>query len=330
MTKKVLVTTYVLIRELENNDPSGPLWPAVRMLRQAGVEPVLCGKGEHGYDAGILRDIAPGCGAAIIGSEKWGADKMDLCPDLKCLSRFGVGYDAVDLAAAKERRIMVTNARVPESARSVAECALALLLNCARRFMPSHLSLRNGEWSPRSGRQLYGKTVGLIGFGAIGRAFAGLLSGFGTRILAVDPFPDKTAAADLDVALTDLDTLLAESDVVSLHAPNTPENRHMVDADFIAKMKEGVIFINTARGAMVDEAALTEGLRRGKPTAAGLDVFEKEPTPSDNPLLVLENVVAFPHMAAETDESALAVANCTVRQAIAALNGQLPEYLLNA
>ena len=327
MSKKILITTGPLVRDMLANGSN--LKPALDAMRADGIEFVTFDKGEHDYTLDDLKKVAPGIQAAIIGSEPWTEEKFKICKDIKCLSRFGVGYDAVDLAKAKEYGIFVTNTRIPELSYSVAECALTLALMVGRTFMPSAYELKNGVWTQRPGRQLHGKTVGIVGFGAIGQAFAGLLQSFGVTILASDPFMNKDAAAKYKAEVVDMDTLLAKSDIVSLSAPNTPENRHMFNAAAFAKMKNGSIFINTARGAMVDEKALYDALTNGKLLGAGVDVWEKEPTPSDNPLLKLQNVMPLPHMAAETVESAAAVAMCTANQMIDTLAGRTPINVLN-
>lgn len=327
MTKKVLVTSYMLVRELDN--PDSFLGPAVNALRAEGMEFVHFGKGEHEYGMEELAAVFPGPTAAIIGAERWDEEKFRIASGLKCLIRFGVGYDAVDIAGAKKYGIMATNARTPELSYSVAECALTLTLAGLRQFIPACVDLKRGEWNARPGRQLRGKTVGIVGFGAIGRCLAELLLPFRVRVAVCDPYLDRAAAAALNAEAMEMDGLLSASDIVNLCAPNTPENRRMFNAATFGKMKRGAFFVNTARGALVDEAALYRALASGHLAGAGLDVWEREPTPPDNPLLSLDNVIPFPHMAAETAESALAVAMCCARQAIAACSGREPEYLLN-
>lgn len=326
MSKKLLVTTGPLVREIAK--PAG-LKKAIDAMRADGMEIITFDKSEHDYTLEDLEGVISGVKAAIIGSEPWGEEKFRIAPDLKAVCRFGVGFDAVDLEKAKQYGVMATNARVPELSYSVAECALTLTLTLIRRMAPSFADLHRGEWNQRQGRQLRGKTVGIVGFGAIGQVFAEVLQGFRVRILACDPSMNREAAKKWGVEAVAMDQLLAESDIVSLSAPNTKENRHMFNAALFAKMKVGALFINTARGAMVDEAALYAALTSGKLAGAGLDVWEKEPTPAGNPLLELENVVPLPHMAAETAECALAVAMCVVGQVRDVMAGRTPINLLN-
>jgi len=224
------------------------------------------------------------------------AATMAAAPKLRLVQKIGVGVNTIDIEAAKARGIAVCNLPGTNS-RAVAEMALLLMLACLRRLPQFDAGLRAGRWAAEPEVQdrlgeLGGRTVGLVGFGAVPAILAPVLAALGCRVI-------YTARARKDVPYEhcDLDTLLRESDVVSLHVPQTPETAGMIGAAALARMKPGAVLVNTARGGLVDEAALHDALVRGQLGAAGLDVFAQEPTPAGNPLLALDTVVAAPHVA---------------------------------
>ncbi len=242
-------------------------------------------------------------------------------PRLRLIQKIGVGVNTIDLEAARERGIAVCNLPGTNS-RAVAELALALMLAALRRLPAYDRATRHGEgWALDPSVQddlgeLGGRTVGLVGYGAVPRLLAPLLAALGARVLYTARAPHPDAQAEW----RDLPALLAESDVVSLHVPQTPETESMIDADAIARMKPGAVLVNTARGALVDEEALVAALESGHLRAAALDVFREEPVPVASPLLRLENVVLTPHVAWLTPETfdrsfALAAENCRRLQA---------------
>jgi len=192
--------------------------------------------------------------------------------------------------------------------------------------MPAAAATRAGEWPRTSGLSLAGKTVGLVGLGAIGREVARRLAGFNCRVLAYDVVPDTAFAREHGVTIVTLEQLLAQSDFVSLHAPLLPSTRNMVDAAFLAAMKPGACLINTARGELVDEAALLDALQSGHLAGATLDAFAQEPPGSDNPLLALPQVIATPHMGAHTDGSTTAMGALALADCLAVLEGRPPRY----
>ncbi len=224
------------------------------------------------------------------------AAMMAAAPRLKLVQKIGVGVNTIDLEAARAGGIAVCN--LPgTNARAVAEMALLLMLACLRRLPQFDAGLRAGRWATAPEVQdrlgeLGGRTVGLVGFGAVPAILAPVLAALGCRVI-------YTARTKRDVPFEhcDLDTLLRESDVVSLHVPQTDATAGMIGAAALARMKPGAVLVNTARGGLVDEAALHAALARGHLGAAGLDVFAQEPTPAGNPLLSLENVVVAPHVA---------------------------------
>jgi len=220
------------------------------------------------------------------------------CPSLRLLSLWGTGTDNVDLASAYRHGVTVTNTP-GVSAFSVAEHALALMLAVAHRIARVNAEVRDGQWPRGQSAQMYGRTLGIIGLGAVGRQFARLGAGIGMRVVAWTLHPDPS----LGFQLVPLDDLLSSSDVVSLHLRLSDQTRGFIGKRQFEKMKTSAIFINTARGAIVDQAALFETLAANRLAGAGLDVFEVEPLPDKDPLTRLENVVLTPHSAGVTPEA---------------------------
>jgi len=240
----------------------------------------------------------PGSVAVIAGSEPYTDRVLAGLPELRIISRNGVGYDRVDVAAATRRGVALTI--TPEANReAVAEHAFALMLAVARRIVPSAVDTRAGLWRRRQVfTPLRGSTLGIVGLGRIGRSLATRARAFGMRVVAFDQFPCQQTAGALGVELVSLDTLLAESDFISLHAPMCNETRELINRDTLARMKRGSVLINTARGGLVNETDLLAALRSGHLGGAALDVLLVEPPPADHPLLSLDNVIVTPHLAA--------------------------------
>lgn len=238
---------------------------------------------------------------------------------LKVIGRAGIGVDNVDVDAATKRGIIVMNTPQANSV-ATAEHTMAMILAVSRKLPTAHASLLAGEWRRADfvGWQLYRKTLGIIGFGRIGRLVAGRALGFGMEVIAYDPFVSEEIARELGVTLVDLDDLLENADYITLHTLLTSETEGLVNADNISKMKDGVVLINSARGSLVDEQALEAALISGKVKAAALDVYGKEP-PLKNRLIGLANVVHTPHLAASTVEAQRDVASQIVHQVIDAL-----------
>ena len=263
---------------------------------------------------------------------------MESCANLKVVSRFGVGVDSIDIDAATELGVMVCN--VPGSnTTEVADHAMALMLSLTRRTYDAIRTTREGAWADKPGaigeyagtiRRLAGHTVGIVGFGNIGRAFATRVRGFGvSRILAYDPYVNQLAADLYGVTLVDFETLVAEADCISVHCSATDESRYLFDADTFRRMKPTALLVNTARGPIVDGEALADALEAGEIEAAALDVTEVEPLPSDNRLLHIPNCYITPHIAAV---SAVFRAETAVMQAqniIRILTGEKPHGLAN-
>lgn len=279
-----------------------------------------------------LEELAT-CDAALDPGAAWTAARMDRAPRLKVISRIGVGYDNIDVRAATERGIMVCY--TPHGPTlSTAEHAVALIFAAAKTVAFADRDMRAGRWHSQfitlKGMELRDRVLGLVGFGRIGGHVAQIMQAVGMHVAAYDPMLTPERAAQMGIRRMDsLDDLLAESDVVSLHAPSTPETRHLMNAARLQVMKQGSILINTARGALVDERALADALRSGHLAAAGLDVFEREPIETDNPLLKLENVVLTDHIGSHTWTGHHRLYEMAVHHLLQALHGERPDCMLN-
>jgi D-3-phosphoglycerate dehydrogenase / 2-oxoglutarate reductase len=254
-----------------------------------------------------------------------GRATLDLASRLRGIVTPGVGVEKVDVEAATERGIVVANS--PGNSVTVAESALLLMLALAKQ-MPMWIDAARAGSEPTSamrGMELHGKTLGLVALGRIGRVTAGLGRAFGMRVLAYDPYVETSDLAEL----VSLDDLLRQSDFVSLHPVLTPETFHLINAPRLALMKPTAYLINTSRGGVIDELALIEALRQGRPAGAGLDVFETEPPAVDNPLLSMDNVIGTPHGLSHADESLRRCAAMTEENVLAIVEGRMPPYLVN-
>lgn len=255
-------------------------------------------------------------------------DVLAASPGLKVVSNVAVGYNNIDVAAARRRGVVVTN--TPDVlTETTADFAWALLMAAARRIVEADHYARSGQWTTWKwdllwGADIHGKTLGVVGFGRIGRAVARRAGGFGMRVLYCDTIrADAAAEQQLNATPTDLDTLLRESDFVSLHALLSPETRHLINERTLRLMKKTAILVNAARGPVVDEAALAKALAEGWIAGAGLDVFEEEPTIHPG-LLPLRNVTLAPHIASASHETRVGMARLAVRNCLAVLEGKPP------
>jgi D-3-phosphoglycerate dehydrogenase / 2-oxoglutarate reductase len=239
----------------------------------------------------------------------------------------------VDVPAATEAGVIVCNT-VNYGTHEVANHAFAMLMALNRKLLPLDHAIRSGirrpapEIMPHTGR-VAGQTLGLVGFGAIGRAMARRASGFEMRVLAFDPYFDPAKNEDVNVELVDLPQLLTESDYVSVHAPLTPATRGLIGASELALMKPSSYLILTSRGGVVDEAAMTDALREGRIAGAGIDVWEKEPPDPNNPLLAMDNVVATMHMAWYSEVSDVVRRKIHAETAADVLDGVMPHSIVN-
>jgi D-3-phosphoglycerate dehydrogenase / 2-oxoglutarate reductase len=269
--------------------------------------------------------LLPGVDGYIAGVDVIDRAALRNADRLKVISRYGVGLDSVDLRAAAEQGIVVT-CTPGANAVSVAELAVGLLLSLARQIPEGAFALREGSYPRLGGVSLEGRTVGIIGLGAIGKEVTKRLRGFDCRLLAYDPAPSRSFADTNDVELVPLDDLLSQSDFVSLHLPLLPETQGLVNRAFLSKMKMGAFLINTARGEIVEESALLEALQSGHLRGAALDVFAVEPPSRDNPLLALKQVVATPHLGSQTDSATNRMGWMALRDCLAVLRGEEPEH----
>jgi D-3-phosphoglycerate dehydrogenase len=249
----------------------------------------------------------------------------------RAVVRYGVGVDNVDLEAASECGIVVAHV-VDFCTEEVANHALLLLLACAKRLLPLDRDVRQGRWARGPVPELppiFGQTLGIVGLGNIGRALADKAQALGLHVVAYDPYADPRMAEECNVRLCSLKDLLQQSDYVSVNAPLTAETHHLIGAEELALMKPTAVLINTARGGLVDEAALVEALGSGRIAAAGLDVFEEEPLPSDSRLCGLDNVVLTPHSAGLSEASMRKVRVEVGRAAADVLAGRWPKQVAN-
>jgi D-3-phosphoglycerate dehydrogenase len=269
--------------------------------------------------------LLPGVDGYIAGLDAIDREALQAADRLKVIARYGVGVDNVDLPAVREKGIVLTNTPGANSV-SVAELALALILSLARQIPEAAEAVHQGKWPRLTGVSLEGKTIGLLGLGAIGKQLARRLAGFDCRILAHDPFADAEFARDHQIGLAGLDEVVSESDFVSLHLPLLAETRGMVNQEFLSKMKKGSFLINTSRGEVIDEAALLQALQSGHLRGAGLDAFIKEPPDPENPLLGLPQVIATPHLGAQTDGATSNMGWFALRDCLAVLRGDDPVY----
>lgn len=269
--------------------------------------------------------------AILVRWLKIGPDLIHRFRRCRIIVRYGVGTDNVDAAAATEARIMVGHSPC-YCIEEVSTHAIALLLACVRQVTAAHQKLARGGWDANPPAKLYrmaGRTLGLVGFGNIGQSVARKLQGWGMRIMATDPFVEPVKAERLDVKLVSMDALCAESDFVSLHAPLLPETRHLVGRAQLEGMKPGVMVVNTARGPLLDNAALLAALNHGPVAAAGLDVFEAEPLPLDSPLRQHPRVVLSDHAAWYSEESQAELQTTVAEEVVRVCTGGLPQSLAN-
>ncbi len=254
---------------------------------------------------------------------------IEALPDLAFVSKYGIGVDSIDMAAATELGVLVTNTPISENVEAVAEYTIAAMLALRKQFLfYTAARLRERTWrTPDVWCEfLWRRTVGLVGYGRIGRAVARRLSGWELRTLVYDPYVE---VPDRGVEQVAFDELLRESDIVSLHAIATSENHHMIDAHALALMKPGAIVVNSARGALVDLDALYDALRSGQLAGVALDAYESEPPPVEHPIFALPNVIATPHASAWISETFERISQTGSENLWAALCGKVPRHAVN-
>ena len=272
--------------------------------------------------AGILFIMKPGCTRSL----------MKACPNLSVVGRYGVGLDTVDLPAATDLGVAVVHAPGSNS-DSVAEHAMMLILAAVKNAVVVDRRTRKSDWAEarwHGNFEIKGKTLGIVGVGNIGRRVARMAAAFGMRVIGFDPYVPGPELVGRGVEpMPSLDALLGQADVITCHTPHTPETHHMIGATAVARMKPGVIFVNTSRGKTQDEAALLAGLESGRIARAGLDVFEDEPVSSDSPLLQRDDVIVSSHIAGVTAESMRNIAMQVAGEMLRVLRGERPHVLGN-
>jgi D-3-phosphoglycerate dehydrogenase len=256
---------------------------------------------------------------------------MEAWTKMKVIARYGIGVDSVDLQAATDHGVYVTN--VPDFCYDeVSDTALSLILAVTRKVVAMHHLVKQRIYNRGLAHPIYklrGKTLGLVAFGRIAQALAKKAMPLGFKILAYDPYLKPEVVGDFPVEFVGLEQLLSRADVISLHTPLTSETRHMIGHAELQMMKPTTFLINTARGAVIDQEALTKALKEGRIAGAGLDVLEKEPPDPDDPILDLENVVFTPHYASYSEEAYQEVREKAARQVVQVLRGQVPTCLVN-
>lgn len=292
-------------------------------------------KVEYTIFASFLPEITPeqirGCDMVISAAARWTERSIAGNEQLIAVLYTGVGYDHIDVQALTKTGIMLCFS--PDAVRRpMAVAIITFILALAMRLVNKDRITREGRWTERGkyhGSGLVGKTLGSIGVGNIGHEMFLLAKPFGMRHIAYDPYIKQEAVVDADVKLVDMDTVLSESDFLNISVPLNKQTHHLIADKEFKKMKKTVYLINAARGAVVDETALIRALREGWIQGAGLDVFEQEPTPPDNPLLRMENVIVAPHALGHTDEFFMGSWNQKLRQISQIIKGEVPEALVN-
>lgn len=267
-----------------------------------------------------LKEYVPDIDAAIAGVEVWNAEIFDLAPKLKALARFGVGVDNFDLTEAKKRKIVCTNCP-GLNAVSVAEHTIMLILELLRQGPQLNADTRAGHWRRLMVTELRGKTVGLLGFGAVARSVAERIRAFGCQVLAFDKYPNVEVAAQLGVNLCSMEEVLKNSDIISVHLPALEETYHTICSKTIEQCRDGVWLVNTSRGPNVDEVAVYNAMQSGKIAGFASDVFEFEPVQEGYPLFACNNYICTPHTAAESYENYHDTGMKTAQAILDVLNG---------
>lgn len=302
--------------------------PAEEIVRSAGHDLwVYPDEGAIPRDL-LLARAAEADGLITLLTDRVDEELLAAAPDLKVVANYAVGFDNIDVAACRRHGVVATN--TPDVlTEATADLTWALIMGAARRLVEGHKMTEEGRyegWEPSLliGQDVYGSTLGVYGVGRIGKAVARRAAGFDMRVLYTDVVDWPEGEADLGARRVDLDTLFAESDVLSLHAPLLPETEKIMGREAFAKMKPTAILVNAARGGLVDEEALVDALREGEIFAAGLDVFDPEPPDPANPLLTLPNVVLAPHIGSASEASRGGMARLAAENLVAVLAGRDP------
>lgn len=271
-----------------------------------------------------LKQELPDADAVIAGLEDYDAALIGLGKKLKVISRYGVGYDKVDVAAAKEQGVAVT-ITPGANGDSVADMAIALMLDCARNVTTMDVHMKAKDQIRPQGVEMWEKTLGVVGAGRIGKGVARRGMGFRMKILCYDQYQDEAFAKECNAEYVDFETLIRESDFITIHSPLTPETENMISTEQFQMMKKDAVIVNTARGGIIDEDALYQALTSGEIRGAGLDATVMEP-PYESPLCTLPNCILTPHAGAATKEASIKMSNMAAQNVVAVLKGQECPY----
>lgn len=300
--------------------------PEVRPLREAGFD-VKMGRGLPTTPVSEVIENLRGCAAVVAGGEPYTAEVFRACPDLKLVARFGVGYDAVDVPAATEHGVVACTTPGTND-WAVADHAMGLIIDLAHNMSLHDRTTRGGEWKVFPGVDVYRATLGIVGLGRIGKGVARRARGFDMRVIAYEPYPDRSFVAENGIELVGMDDVFRQADFVTLHLPAMAETHKLVNAEKLSLMKSSAFLINTARGKLVDEDALYAAVRSGRIAGAGLDAWTSEPLDTDR-WYALDNVVVTPHCAPATSGVWTAGWEMINRIVLATLRGEQPEGILN-
>ena len=281
----------------------------------------------------LLREVTQVDGLLSLLTDRIDGEVMDAAPRLRVVSNFAVGFDNIDIPAATQRRIVVTN--TPEVlTETVADFAFCLMLAAARRLVEGDRYARDGKWKTwepllLAGQDMYRATLGLIGLGRIGSAVARRAKGFEMRVMYYDPFRREDLEQSLQIEYRPFTDVLRQADFISVHVPLSEQTRHLIRRDQFSMMKPTAVFVNTSRGPVVDQQALAEALAARRIFAAGIDVFEREPVPTDDPLLAQGNAIVAPHIASASIPTRIRMATLAAENLVAVLQGKRPPNPVN-
>ena len=308
---KILVTP-TSFKQVDRN-------PALDMLRSFSKDIVFNPQTRPLTELELI-PLLSGCQGFIAGVDFITRKVMENAPDLKVISRYGTGVDRIDLEAAKERGIVICNTP-GANANAVADLIFAMLLSIARKLLILDRKTREGEWPRSTGLELYGKTIGILGLGAVGKAVVKRAAGFSMNIITNDYFTNREYARSQGIRSASLEDVVKEVDILSINLPLTEQTRNILNGDLMRTMKKGAIIINTARGGIMDEAVAYELLKTNHLGGLGIDVFDTEP-PGPSPLFTLDSVVVTPHTGAHTTEAMEAMSYLSVKNLIDVLSGR--------
>lgn len=281
----------------------------------------------------LLREVTQVDGLLSLLTDRIDGEVMDAAPRLRVVSNFAVGFDNIDIPAATQRRIVVTN--TPEVlTETVADFAFCLMLAASRRLVEGDRYARDGKWKTwepllLAGQDMYRATLGLIGLGRIGSAVARRAKGFEMRVMYYDPFRREDLEQSLQIEYRPFTDVLRQADFISVHVPLSEQTRHLIRRDQFSMMKPTAVFVNTSRGPVVDQQALAEALAARRIFAAGIDVFEREPVPTDDPLLAQGNAIVAPHIASASIPTRIRMATLAAENLVAVLQGKRPPNPVN-